>query len=59
MTWYKIVSGDCVTKFYLTCIMDDEGIRNVCHLKKIGDLWFTTNGDYVYYSPTHFSYEEV
>lgn len=38
----------------LTKIHDDDGERNVAKLTRRGNLWFTREGTYVYYQPTHF-----
>jgi hypothetical protein len=38
----------------MTKIEDADGVRNVAKLKRVGNLWFTTDGSmYVYYRPTH------
>lgn len=38
----------------LTKIDDSKGVRNVCTLKRQGNLWFYPDGSmYVYYTPTH------
>lgn len=40
-----------------TKIDDHNGLRNEQKLKRIGNLWFTPDGQtYVYYSPTHWRY---
>ena len=37
-----------------TKIDDLRGIRNTQTLKRLGNLWFTPDGNmYVYYTPTH------
>lgn len=40
-----------------TKIDDEDGLRNEQLLKRIGSLWFVTDGSmYVYYRPTHWRY---
>lgn len=40
-----------------TKIDDEAGVRNVTTLKRIGNLWWTPDGEmYVYYRPTHWRY---
>lgn len=37
-----------------TKIDDEDGVRNVTTLQRIGNLWWTPDGEmYVYYRPTH------
>lgn len=37
-----------------TKIEDEKGERNLQHLKRVGNLWYTPDGKmYVYYTPTH------
>lgn len=37
-----------------TKIDDDDGVRNVQALKRLGNLWWYPDGSmYVYYTPTH------
>jgi len=40
-------------EFVMTAIIDSQGIRNEQFMKKVGNLWFTRDNMYVYYSPTH------
>jgi hypothetical protein len=39
-----------------TRIADAKGIRNEQYLTRRGRLWFTDDGTYVYYEPTHWRY---
>ena len=41
-------------KFYLTCIQKYGEISNVQKMRFTNNLWFTEDGMYVYYQPTHF-----
>jgi hypothetical protein len=37
-----------------TKIDDAHGVRNVAKLKRLGRLWFFSDGSmYIYYTPTH------
>jgi hypothetical protein len=54
-TWIKCeyippVNGEVV----MTKIDDENGVRNIQRLKKVGNLWWHPDGSmYVYYTPTH------
>jgi hypothetical protein len=41
----------------LTKIDDGKEVRNEQSLKRQGLLWFTRDGIYVYYTPTHWKYK--
>ena len=36
-----------------TKVDDHYGVRNFQRMKRSGNLWFTKDGMYVYYTPTH------
>ena len=55
--WYKIDDNIVEGVFYLTCIKKMGEITQVQKMKRVKNLWFTEQGDYVYYTPTH--YKEV
>ena len=43
-----------------TKIDDSDGLRNKTTLKRIRGLWFLPDGSmYVYYTPTHWRYEDA
>lgn len=42
--------------FVDTMINDEHSERNHLRLKRINNLWFTIDGMYVYYTPTHWKY---
>lgn len=42
-------------QFLFTKIVDSKGTRNIQELKKQGRLWFSRDGLYVYYEPTHWA----
>lgn len=53
--WTKINKELIVEgKYYLTCIHKFGEITNVQKMKMVGNLWFTEDGMYVYYTPSHF-----
>ncbi len=56
-TWHPISLMPEDGKFYNTKISDDTGVRNFCSLKRVKNLFFTEDGMYIYYTPTHFYYE--
>jgi hypothetical protein len=39
-----------------TKLDDEHGIRNVQKLIRRGNFWLHKDGNYVYYTPTHWSY---
>jgi len=41
-------------KFRKTKISDDKGERNFALLERRNNLFFTKDGMYIYYTPTHF-----
>lgn len=55
--WYKIDDNVVEGVFYLTCIKKMGEITQIQKMKRAKNLWFTEQGDYVYYTPTH--YKEV
>lgn len=60
MEWNKIQStpppeGTLVN----TKISDKDGERNFQKMKFKNKLWFTDDGIYVYYTPTHWAYAEI
>lgn len=53
--WNKINKELIVEgKFYLTCVKKFDEISNVQKMYLVNNLWFTEDGTYVYYQPTHF-----
>lgn len=46
-------------KFVTTKIEDKRGARNFQKLKLMNKLWFTPDGMYVYYTPTHWSNDNL
>lgn len=52
--WKKINNTVIVEgKYYLTCIQQFGEITNVQKMKRVGNLWWTDDGMYVYYTPSH------
>ena len=41
-------------KYYLTCVQKYGEISNVQKMRFTKNLWFTEDGMYAYYQPTHF-----
>ncbi len=60
--WNKLsVSQPPLGVLVLTKIHDDRSERNIQRMQRGGEngrLWFTEDGLYVYYSPTHWRYLE-
>lgn len=52
--WYKIDNNIVEGEFYLTCIKKMGEVTQVQKMKRVKNLWFTEQGDYVYYTPTHY-----
>ena len=44
--------------FVHTKVMDEHGERNFQEMKFERNLWWTRDGMYVYYQPTHWAYAE-
>lgn len=51
--WYKVDDNIVEGRFYLTCIKKMGEVTQVQKMKRVKNLWFTEQGDYVYYTPTH------
>jgi hypothetical protein len=55
--WYIVKFTEVPQNIPLRTKIDDEkGERNVQILTKRGNLWYATDGLYVYYTPTHWQY---
>lgn len=52
--WTRIYFSKLPDGKYITCILDNGVERNVQPLNKQGSLWFTQDGCYIYYTPTHY-----
>ena len=58
--WHKIDDNVVEGVFYLTCIKKMGEITQVLlkqrvqKMKRAKNLWFTEQGDYVYYTPSHY-----
>lgn len=52
--WISIAESNLGNGRYLTCILENGVERNVQKLSKQGNLWFTADGCYIYYTPTHY-----
>lgn len=58
--WYRIDDNVIEGVFYLTCIKKMGEVTQVQKMKRVKNLWvsasswFTEQGDYVYYTPTHY-----
>lgn len=57
--WNKIVLNNSfpVNTYVLTCLMQYGECTNVQEMKFANGLWWTKDGMYTYYSPTH--YKEI
>lgn len=44
--------------FVHTKISDSKGDRSEQQMKRKGNLWFSKDGMYAYYAPTHWAYVE-
>lgn len=52
--WLPIVKMPEDGIFYKTATIENNNLLNVQYLKKHRNLFFTADGMYVYYTPTHF-----
>lgn len=56
--WVKITDKQPPQNvFVVTKIDDGNGVRNEQKLKFVHNLWWSDDGMYVYYAPTHWRFE--
>ena len=57
MAWIKCTDRLPPANIFVNTKIDDErGQRNEQKLKLVGRLWLATDGEYVYYEPTHWQF---
>ena len=52
--WSKVANNIVEGKSYLTCSKKMGEVTQVQKMKRVKNLWFTEQGDCVYYTPTHY-----